>query len=77
MRREISRRASGTSGSMKNIGKEKVLSISIGVPPIGERKRFEQAVRQIGGAFQTVEGAVTQADTLFTSLLHRAFRGEL
>lgn len=77
MRREISSRASGTSGSMKNIGKEKVLTIRLGIPRYEERQRFEAIMRDVQTLLGPVNEAVRQADSLFASLQHRAFRGEL
>jgi type I restriction enzyme, S subunit len=40
MRYEIGRRATGTSGSMKNISQEKVLGIHTILPPIDAQRRF-------------------------------------
>lgn len=77
MRREISRRASGTSGSMKNIGKEKVLSIPIGIPPQEARREFERLVSAADHHCRIAEEGLRRTDSLFASLQHRAFRGEL
>jgi len=76
-RREISRRASGTSGSMKNIGKDKVLSILIGLPPKVKRWEFARQVEEYANAGRNARTASAIADALFTSLQHRAFRGDL
>ncbi len=75
MRREISRRASGTSGSMKNIAKEKVLSIKLGIPGESSRREFERKVEASDRIHAL--SASRNADSLFASLQHRAFRGEL
>lgn len=77
MRAEISRRASGTSGSMKNIGKGKVLSIRLGLPGPEQRQEFERRINRGQDVMNAARQALTQADKLFASLQHRAFRGEL
>jgi type I restriction enzyme S subunit len=76
-RREISRRASGTSGSMKNIGKDKVLSIPLGLPPKVKRFDFARQVENFANAGRNARTASAIADALFISLQHRAFSGEL
>jgi type I restriction enzyme S subunit len=77
MREFIGRLATGTSGSMKNISKAKTATLPIVIPPNKLRARFVAAVT----AFQSIRAlqseAIRQADHLFDTLLHRAFRGEL
>lgn len=77
VRREIGRRATGTSGSMKNISKEKVLGIQTILPPIASQKRFAGFVEAIAELRSAHLQSVTELDALFASLQHRAFRGEL
>ncbi len=76
-RREIRQRASGTSGSMKNISQEKVLTIKVGLPPIALQQEFARRV----GAVETLKAAqrtaLAEQDALFATLQHRAFKGEL
>jgi type I restriction enzyme S subunit len=76
-RREIGQRASGTSGSMKNISQEKVLTIKVGLPPIALQQEFARRV----GAVETLKAAqrtaLAEQDALFATLQHRAFKGEL
>jgi type I restriction enzyme S subunit len=76
-RREISRRASGTSGSMKNIAKQKVLSIPIGLPPESEQALFAERIEVVDTQIAASYLQKTRIDGLFTSFQHRAFRGEL
>jgi len=76
-RAEIGRRASGTSGSMKNISQEKVLSISVGLPPLELQQTFANRVRCIEKVKTASRASEVELNALFASLQHRAFRGEL
>ena len=58
VRYEIGRRATGTSGSMKNISQERVLGIRTVVPPIQLQHDFAQQVVVIE---RLKEGPVTQS----------------
>jgi type I restriction enzyme, S subunit len=76
-RREISKRATGTSGSMKNISKSKVLGIEIALPDRCKQERF---VNRQDVARRSMFVAVKQLSLLedqFSSLQHRAFSGQL
>jgi type I restriction enzyme S subunit len=76
-RQEIGQRASGTSGSMKNISHEKVLSIEVGQPPLPLQQTFATRVRAIEALKATHRAALAEADALFASLQQRAFAGGL
>lgn len=76
-RRELTRRATGTSGSMKNISKEKVLNIEISLPDRGEQDKFGDRSGVIRRASLL---AIRQSELMerqFCSLQHRAFSGAL
>ena len=76
-RRELSKRATGTSGSMKNISKPKVLGIEVALP--NRRQQDEFAIRH-RSIQRSVSATVLQAATLenqFSSLQSRAFSGQL
>ena len=77
MRREIGKRATGTSGSMKNISQEKLLGIKTIVPPLPLQKEFAQRVEAVEKLKATHRASLSQLEALFASLQHRAFRGEL
>ncbi|MEH2373668.1 element excision factor XisH family protein [Nostoc sp.] len=47
IRYEISRRATGTSGSMKNISQEKVFGITTIIPPLPIQKEFAHRVEAV------------------------------
>lgn len=76
-RAEIAGRASGSSGSMKNISQEKVLSIRVGLPPLDLQGQFAERIEKIRGIKAEQVTGMGKLDCLFTALQHRAFRGEL
>jgi type I restriction enzyme S subunit len=77
LRREIGRRATGTSGSMKNISQEKVFGIATICPPITIQKEFANRLARIEKVRIAYRASHKEIDALFGSLQHRAFRGEL
>lgn len=76
-RQQITKRATGTSGSMKNISQEKVLTIEVGLPPVSLQREFARRVTTIEALKAKHRTALAELDALFASLQHRAFRGEL
>ena len=76
-RDQLIQRASGSSGSMKNIGKAKMMEIPIPYPPLELQKRFASIVRHTRTVLNRAKTATTEAETLFQSLQHRAFTGQL
>lgn len=77
IKRELGKRATGTSGSMKNISKAKLMTIRIPVPPVDLQRAFGTfALAQHKALTARREGAEATA-ALFGSLVQRAFRGEL
>ena len=76
-RDEIRKRSSGTSGSMKNIGQGKVLDIAFGMPDQSNQLQYANRVNAFGRSVGALKREVAIIDSLFTSLQHRAFRGEL
>jgi type I restriction enzyme S subunit len=76
-RRQLIQRATGTSGSMKNIGKEKMLGIPIPLPPLARQQQFAQVAELIDAQKGQHRAHLTELDALFASLQSRAFKGEL
>lgn len=76
-RAELTKTATGTSGSMLNISMEKLKSLLVPVPPIDTQERFAEIVWASLASKQTLVLAARRADELFASLVDRAFRGEL
>lgn len=76
-RYEIGKRSTGTSGSMKNIGKKKVLTIVVGIPTLLEQEIYCQKLDAIETVLNSQTLAAMNAQSLFTTLQNRAFRGDL
>jgi type I restriction enzyme, S subunit len=76
-RREISKRATGTSGSMKNISKEKVLQIGVGMPSRERQAAFSDIANQNDMVIACMAGQLAKLEQQFSSLQHRAFTGQL
>lgn len=74
---EIALRASGSSGSMKNISQPKILSIQVGHPPLSLQELFSSRIQVIDDLKTSQRASLRALDDLFASLQHRAFRGEL
>lgn len=73
----IQKLAGGSSGSMPNISKAKLQTISIEIPPLPLQKEFAQRVEAVEKLKATHRASLSQLEALFASLQHRAFRGEL
>ena len=76
-RREIQKLASGSASSMPNISKSKLQVTLIEVPPIELQQEFARRVEAIEQLKTIHRESLAHLDTLFASLQHRAFRGEL
>jgi type I restriction enzyme, S subunit len=76
-RYEIGKRATGTSGSMKNISQKKVFSLRVGLPHLSLQQEFAKRIEAIEALKIIHRESLAQLDALFASLQHRAFRGEL
>ncbi|MBU0676492.1 MAG: restriction endonuclease subunit S [Verrucomicrobia bacterium] len=76
-RRMLGQRASGTSGSMKNISKAKLLGMPIPLPPLDLQCHFAAIVESVEKQKARMRSHLAELDTLFASLQSRAFKGEL
>jgi type I restriction enzyme, S subunit len=65
--------ATGTSGSMKNISKEKAGTIRIVLPPKERQEQFAAVVRRVERLRDQQREADRQAEHLFQTVLYRAF----
>ncbi len=77
LRWEFARRATGTSGSMKNISQKKVLAIPTVLPPLERQKEFAQMIGAAQRLKNTHRKALAELKALDAVVQHRAFRGEL
>jgi type I restriction enzyme, S subunit len=76
-RKKIQRLAGGSAGSMPNISKTKLLSISLIHPPLDLQRRFAEIVSSVEEQKAKMKKHLDQLDDLFASLQQRAFRGDL
>jgi type I restriction enzyme S subunit len=76
-RRALTKRATGTSGSMKNISKPKVLGIEIALPTREQQDAFAARYRVIRQSLSTATMQSTMLEDQFSSLQSRAFSGQL
>lgn len=76
-RRQIQTLASGSAGSMPNISKERLSTATIELPPTEFQRDFARRQSAIERLRSTSERSLGILDSLFDSLEHRAFRGEL
>jgi len=76
-RREIQRLASGSAGSMPNISKERLQTALVEIPPISLQRNFSGRIAVVERLKLTYRNSLASLDQLFSSLQHRAFRGEL
>jgi type I restriction enzyme S subunit len=69
----ISKLATGSSGSMKNISQGKVLSIPVGLPPIDLQIRFTNIIKKIELEKASYVKSQIKNTLLISSLQHEAF----
>ena len=77
MRYELSRLASGTSGSMPNISKKRLRTLPVIVPPLELQIKYNKLINKILCKKDRQNLAFTYSNNFFNSLLQRAFKGEL
>lgn len=75
-RGELTKTATGTSGSMLNVSMDKLRALPAPIPPMPIQERFARAVWKTLAAKALHERARRTADELFASLVHQAFVGE-
>jgi type I restriction enzyme S subunit len=81
LRDQIERGASGTSPTMKNISKEKVLSLLLPPHPLSKQRRVVAELDAIGTHLNALQNLQTvtaaELDALLPSILDKAFKEEL
>lgn len=77
VRRQIAARATGTSGSMKNISQEKLMDVAVGFPDVNEQRAFARRAFAIDALRARLVRSEQSMNELFASLQHRAFNGTL
>jgi type I restriction enzyme, S subunit len=73
VRRSLSKIASGTGGSMKNISQAKLAELKLPIAPSERQRIFGESVSMIGRLLNDVNQARQLADRAFQSMLARVF----
>jgi type I restriction enzyme S subunit len=76
-RYELTKKATGTSGSMLNISKAKLKEMNIPCPPLAKQHEFAQIVENIETQKSKIEIILQESEDLFGTLVQKAFKGEL
>ena len=63
--------------TQKVINTKEIQKLEVTVPPINFQNQFAERVTQIEKQKQQAEASLVKAEELFSSLLQRAFKGEL
>ncbi len=77
LRARIVDRATGTSGSMKNISQKAFLSISVAVPPLPEQRKIAAILSTWDEAIATVERLIAALEQRKQGLMQRLLTGEV
>lgn len=77
VRMMIQAQASGAAASMVNISQSRLLPLELPVPPLPLQKKFSEAVQAYREASLSQGSSAATLETLFQTLLHRAFDGSL
>jgi type I restriction enzyme S subunit len=81
LREQIERGASGTSPTMKNISKEKVLALRLPPLPLPEQRRIvaelDALQAEVDGLKRLQAETAAELDALLPAILDKAFKGEL
>lgn len=73
IKEQISRDASGTSGSMKNISKPGLLGIKVKLIPFEQQEIFASVVKQVYKLKSVVQKSLDETQVLFESLMQNYF----
>ena len=74
---EISKLSSGSGGSMKNISKEKLNTLNIIFPPAHLQEKYEAFYLALRAQIEEQKINAIENEKLFSSLISKAFNGEL
>lgn len=73
IRRQIKEKSGGTSGTMHNISKQKLLEIKCIDVPVNEQNNFADFVKQVDKSKVAVQKALDETKLLFDSLMQKYF----
>lgn len=72
-RQTLTKRATGTSGSMLNVSQEKLLDLTLPLPPLALQQRFAEIVWRSYALRESMLASIDQSDQLQGSIAHQAF----
>ena len=72
----LSARATGTSGSMKNITKSDVMSLGLHIPPLAEQKRIAELLSTWDRAIETTEKLIANSEAQKKALMQQLLTGK-
>ncbi len=75
--RKIQNLSGGSAGSMPNVSKERLKTVSLLLPPLLEQQKFATLVEKVESLRAQQRESEKELENLFQSLMQRAFRGEL
>ena len=76
-KKKLQNQATGSSGSMPNISKKKLMEFEIIIPPINYQRKFKESIIKIHEQKIQVEKSLNLLEENYQSLLQQAFKGEL
>jgi type I restriction enzyme S subunit len=76
-RRKIRALANGSAGSMPNISKERLLGLTIPLPPLNLQNQFAAIVEQVEREKRSLNSGLEKLELTYKSLMQKAFNGEL
>jgi type I restriction enzyme, S subunit len=76
-RYELTKTATGTSGSMLNISMDKLRTLLVPLPPIETQNLFAIIYNKVALLKEKTSSSKTASEYLFKSLLQKSFKGEL
>lgn len=77
VRRDLEAAASGSSASMANISRARLLRIKVSVPPLEDQAEYASRLRYLKAQEKRLARQLIEIESLTKSLQSRAFRGEL
>jgi len=73
-RNKLTKKATGTSGSMLNISKKKLRNTLFPVPPLILQDQFSEIIKNINRQKQQIKEALKESEDLFNALLQEVFQ---
>ncbi|WP_115640159.1 restriction endonuclease subunit S [Clostridium putrefaciens] len=76
-RENIKSLSNGSSKSMSNISKQRLMELSVPILPIELQNQFANFIKQVDRLKFEMESSLKELENNFNSLMQKAFKGEL